>query len=254
MSGGWNTKPLLIVLSGKICSFILRLIMKSLVIVGSAPLEKEYSDFIDSRDLVVRFNNCKNYNVHSGKRTDILVLNNSGSPDNNHTLAFMLKPRSEEEVQQELPYLRMAEQVWFARPMGTFLQEFFKTRIDPDNRFREARLKEALLRPYLAVEIAKAQNIPESKVKYITVDLFVKVWEKLLGYGDTDALLPSTGVLGIEMIFADPLFDVYEKYIVGFGWSGWEGHPWLLEQQLVNDYLKQGRLMSVDKVKKYGKK
>ena len=234
-NGRKNTKPLFIVHSEKICNSHFCLDMKSLAIVGSAQLEKDYSGFIDSCDLVIRFNNCKNYNVHSGKRTDILVLNNSGSPDNNRTLAFMLKPRSEEEVQQEMPYLGMAKQIWFVRPMGTFLQEFYKTRIDPDNRFREAGLRDALLRPYLAVEIAKAQNI--------TVDLFVEVWEKLLDYGATSAVLPSTGVLGIEMILADSLFNAYKKYIVGFGWSGWEGHPWLLEQRLVSDYLKQGRLI-----------
>lgn len=61
--------------------------------------------------------------------------------------------------------------------------------------------------------------------------------------------MPSTGVIGIETILQDSRFKIYDKkYIVGFNWTGWEGHPWELERQLVSDYISQGKLLTADKI------
>lgn len=105
--------------------------MKSLIVVGSAPLEIDLARFIDACDCVVRFNNCKNYGGNSGSRTDVLFLSNSDDPANHPSLAFMLKKRTSRESEQELPYLTRAGQVWFIRPPSAQLTAFLKNDV-PD--------------------------------------------------------------------------------------------------------------------------
>ena len=223
--------------------------MKSLIIVGSAPLEKNLARFIDACDCVVRFNNCKNYNVNSGSKTDVLFLSNSGDPANHPTLAFMLKERTSREIKQELPYLNRAGQIWFVRPPSAQFTAFLKNRVPDTVPMKKTELVNNAHGRDLAAEIIGAQKIPEEKVRLVAPVFHASVWDKLLEYGKTEAVMPSTGVIGIETILQDSQFRIYiKKYIVGFSWTGWEGHPWELERQLVSDYISQGKLLTSDKI------
>jgi hypothetical protein len=212
---------------------------KKLIFVGSAPLPNDYSGFIDSCDCVVRFNDCKNYGGNSGIKTDILVLNNSGDPDTMRTLQFMLKPRTGAEIARELPYLNQTKEIRFARPPVDFLIDFVKSEIT-EGSLKETELKS--LRPGrdLAAEITAALNIPPEKTAPLpTPEFYTGVWKKLISFGPTDAYAPSTGTMGIEMILADPRFADYQKFITGFGWNLWNGHPAELERKLVINYSDQ---------------
>lgn len=209
---------------------------KRLIFVGSAPLRRDFSGFIDSCDCVVRFNNCKNYGGNAGTKTDILVLNNAGNPDTMRTLRFMLKPRTDEQVQAVLPYLHMANEVWFARPPAAFLADFVKTRIQ-DGPLKDNELSELKPDRDLAAEISAAQRIPAEKTTPLpTPAFYTTVWDKLLKFGPTDAFAPSTGIMGIEMLLADPRFTGWQKFVTGFGWKMWAGHPAMLERELVRQY------------------
>jgi hypothetical protein len=218
--------------------------MKSLIIVGSAPLEKNLSPFIDACDCVIRFNNCKNYGGNSGRKTDILFLSNSGDPANHPTLDFMLKERSPEEVETELPYLSRARHVWFVRPPSAELLDFLKNRIPDSVPLKKAELQNNSHQRELAAEIVRALKIPEEKVRHVSAEFHASVWDKLMRYGSTEAVLPSTGIVAIETILLGRQWEIYKKkYITGFGWTGWEGHPWGLEKQLAEDYLTLGKLL-----------
>lgn len=213
------------------------------------PAGKNLSRFINACDCVVRFNNCKNYGGNSGSRTDVLFMSNSGDPAVHVTLAFMLKDRTAREVKQELPYIIKARQIWFVRPPSGQLSAFLKNRIPDTVRMKNIELEYNSHGRDLAAEITRGQNIPEEKVKMVSPEFHAFVWDKLMKYGKTEAVLPSTGIIGIETILGDSQFDVYgKKYIVGFGWKGWEGHPWELERQLVADYIRQGKLLTADKI------
>jgi FkbM family methyltransferase len=215
---------------------------KTLIFVGSAPLPHDFSEFIDSCDCVVRFNNCKNYGGNSGTKTDILVLNNSGDPDTMQTLQFMLKPRTAEEVARNLPYLNEANEIIFARPPVDSLIDFVKTEV-AEGPLKETEL--TALRPGrdLAAEIATAQQIPAGKIKPLpSPEFYIGVWKKLLAFGPTDAYAPSTGMMGVEILLADPRVSEYQKFITGFGGKLWKGHPQKLERQLTSLYSDQNVL------------
>lgn len=220
---------------------------KSLIIVGSAPLNTDYSKFIDSFDCVIRFNNCKNYAVNSGKKTDILIVTNTGNPNKNNTLQFMLKDRFKEEIKKELPYLSNVKKIWFARPEITFLSNYLKNNFPIKNKFiiHELKVFKVTGERDLIREIINAQKLQENEISVISDDLYIRTWKKLLSYGNTDAIIPSTGLLGIEMILDDKSFNSYKKYIIGFGFDGWKGHPWHLEKMLVSDYINRGILKEV---------
>ena len=227
--------------------------MKSLVIVGSGPIEHDLSKIIDSFEYVVRFNDCKNYNVNSGKKTDILILNNS-QVTNNATNFFL-------NFRDEIPYLTLAKQVWFAKPKPFFLNKYFtkllnihkrksvlykifnKKEYKRKKRILKSEIEATLQKINIGDEIISAQNIPKDKVKQITDKLYLSLCNKLNLFKDnTFASMPSTGIVGVEMILNDQFFNDYEKYIIGFSWEGWNGHPWKEEKALVQYYIDNGSL------------
>ncbi len=63
----------------------------------------------------------------------------------------------------------------------------------------------------LATEIIEAQRIPEEKVRLVSPGFHASVWDKLLEYGESEAVMPSTGVMGIETILQDSRFKIYKK-------------------------------------------
>ena len=217
-----------------------------MVIVGSAPLRDDQSRFIDACDCVVRFNNCKNYGGNSGLKTDVLFLNPAGNPTASKTLTFMLKSRTEDEVRVELPYLTTSSHVWFTRPSYAPLSRFIETYVDDSNCYKRMELENCAFERDLAAEMIGALKIPDHKVHGISEEHFIRIWEKLVQLGPTDAIIPSTGIVGVEIILRDETFSEYEKFIVGFGSYGWAGHPWKLERKLLKDYIQREVLTPLD--------
>lgn len=233
--------------------------MKTLVIVGNAPMKSDLSDIINKMDCVVRFNNGKNYNQKTGKKTDILVLNSAGVPIGNETLTFLTKKRTKIDVEKELPYLVQAKEVWFPRrgiapdPLSRKdIHDFGRIRNFIYNVLEQPGVKYSAFRTRvlhlfdikrnLIAEIVDTQHIPKEKVKVASAEVVDRVKEQLRHFGASEGVVPSTGILGIDMILSDKAFDAYEKYIVGFEWKGWEGHSWQPEEKLVRSYVENGRL------------
>ena len=213
--------------------------MKSLVIVGSAPLHIDCLKFIDSCDCVVRFNDCKNFGGNSGTRTDILVLNCTGG-ENVKAFRKLLQPRSDSELAEELPFVVSASEVWFSRPNPADLRRYYLSEDVADELRSKAVFEKSIDARYRFGALVETLRIPENKIRSITEPLYVSVWEKLTQIGEMADQVPSTGMIGIEMLLNDPRFNEYQKFICGFGWKGWSGHSWKLEKKLVKTYLKSG--------------
>jgi hypothetical protein len=219
--------------------------MKKVVLIGNAPLEHDLSDFVDSCDCVVRFNACRNYRIHSGAKSDVLFLNNAGNPRSQATLAFLLRKRTREKVAKELPYTR-ASQIFFVRPSAAFCKSFLEQYIPEDNPLRKQQLHDLEVHRDLGREIVAALFLHDKKVTFIDPGFYVAVWKKLQRYGKTEAIMPSTGILGLEMLLHCASFARYEKYIAGFRFEGWPGHPWELERRLLNDYVERRVIVPLD--------
>ena len=210
---------------------------KRLLIVGSAPLPNDQSAFIDASDCVVRFNNCKNYGGYAGYKTDILYLNNAGNPEQQRTLAFFLRSRTEDDIQRDLPYLSQLKQLYFARPPCHDIRAFLRPRINQGLRLVDHEYAMNAHHRDLASEILEALRFPKHRAAIIDTAFFHLVWKKLLRFGDTDAATPSTGILGFEHILSLSAYADYNIYFTGFNLSGWAGHPWALEAQLMRSYI-----------------
>ena len=220
--------------------------MKKVVFVGNAPLKSDLSGFIDSCDCVVRYNNCRNYRINSGAKSDILVLNNTGDPRTQKTIDFFLKKRTKRKVDRGLPYTKGVSGVFFVRPAAEFCKLFLEEHIPDDNPLKDQELRDIQLKRNLAREIVKALFLEDREITFNDAGFYVDVWEKLLRYGKTDAIMPSTGILGIEMLLNCASFNHYSKYIAGFGLEGWNGHPWDLERSLLNDYIGKRVIVPLD--------
>ncbi len=215
---------------------------KRLVIVASAPLQRDFSRFIDSADCVVRFNNCKNYGRQAGTRTDILYLNNTGDPDVQRTLRFFLKPRTPAQLEAELPYRSSARAFYFVRPPAHYFQALMQDRLDQGVQLAGQELPRHSHGRDIAAEVAVSLRLPADRTHRLSAQFHDSVIGKLEEFGIGDALFPSTGMLGVEHILSCEDFAGYDIVALGFGFSGWEGHPWEAERQLMQRYAREGRL------------
>jgi hypothetical protein len=53
---------------------------------------------------------------------------------------------------------------------------------------------------------------------------------------------PSAGMVVIQRILEDPEFGSYQRYVLGFTFKGWQGHPFTLEKRLVETHAAKGLL------------
>ncbi len=199
--------------------------MKNLVIVGNAPLSINYSKIIEAADIVVRMNECKQYGGPHGYKSDIIYMGNTGSP----ALRFI----------SERPFIgrdwgQQAE-VLFVRDSLAHHEYFqgVKNRF-PD--YSESELDD------LSDQIIEANQLGGRQVSRLSYDINKVLLNKLTALSEKPFICPSTGILAVEHILARPEFSNYRKHIVGFGFKGWSGHPWLAEKALIAGYVLTGRL------------
>jgi hypothetical protein len=55
-------------------------------------------------------------------------------------------------------------------------------------------------------------------------------------------LTPSLGFLALVHLLGTQRFVGYEKYLCGFVFEGWRGHPWTEEQEFTRGWMEVGRL------------
>jgi len=198
---------------------------RNLVVVGSAPLQIDYSALVDSADIVVRFNDCKNIGGASGYKTDILFVNNTGAPARRYIAE---RPFAQKSCCQSAT-------IWFLRDSGIHhrhledMRSYFPNY--PASEFDD-----------LTDEIIKANQLQERQTFRASEAFNADFFKKLSSLTTTPFITPSTGILGLEHVMENPVFANYKIHVIGFGFEGWKGHPWSAEKKLINRYVLDGRL------------
>jgi hypothetical protein len=202
---------------------------KRLAIIGNADVTDDYSGFVDSCNVVIRINLRENYNMmHSttGHKADILCYT---------PRAIKLVLNEDRHMRFLKTYQEHVKQVWFLRPRPGYtlnkerLIGFF---------LRRERFFLDMSRTFIKQIALKAE-----RVVYVGNEFREAVIKKLSegGHG-TGEIYPSAGIMAIEKCLGEMEFAGHEKYLLGFTFQGWEGHPWHLERELVDRYVERGVL------------
>lgn len=177
--------------------------MKKLVIVGNQiDLVKDYSEFINSSDYVIRFNKSDNYKKNTGTKIDELVCRYANAYDIIH--GFNNK------------YIYLHDIIFKNIKLTIVLNNF--------NDLNGIKI---------ANNICKKNNISNLNIIYNNLNNSYN--------GDADTTLASTGKILIEYIIKNQLYLNYEIYIIGFNWFNIHdnnGHMWKLEREQINNYIK----------------
>lgn len=182
-----------------------------LAIVGSGRIRFDQSRMIDACNPVIRFNECKNYGRNCGRRTDILCLTNTGGP-----AMRMIR----EAPIRSAPYRDGVTEVWLPRDSG--VHAALGVDMPADGCLD------------VSAELLERSALADRRVIRFDAGLNERVFRELQRRSARPFTCPSTGILAIEYVAGQARFDGYEKYIFGFSFRGWEGHPWRAERDLVH--------------------
>jgi len=204
---------------------------KRLIVVGNGAIINDYSDLIDSADIVIRFNNLNNYGQATGKRMTHWVLSSNkfllekqiNSPGGN-------LENGELSVQE---MIKICKQLLFSippiRPMTNNNKAAYQ-RVVRDDTEERIQAVNRFLEHFDALE--HDHRLLTFPAKYI-VSLADHLWPP-------NWTCPSNGYLVARLFLDDLTYYYYEKYMVGFTWEGWDGHPWMLEKMYVEKLARDG--------------
>ena len=188
--------------------------MPSIAIVGNGPVSKDQSGLIDACNVVVRFNEWKNYGQNSGLKADILCITNMGVPANRIIRGALIG---------KVPHLDQISEIWF--PRDSEVHKAHTAEFAPEyllNEFDD-----------LSVSLLDSNNLSAKRIVRFSAGFNRKIFRTLLLLGHRSFHCPSTGIFAIEYILGEERFAGYQKFLFGFGFQGWRGHPWATERDLV---------------------
>lgn len=174
-----------------------------LALVGNAPPTYDLSAQIDSCDIVIRCNEAKTLGVNTGTRTDILCVNNSGAPADRFISKQLLRRH---------PNFPELTELWFARP--------FKDCVD------------------LSMKILDANGLSDVPVVYFSTGMNERASKQLRQHNNMEDQHPSTGFLAFCYILEQEEFNDYDKYLFGFTFNMWYGHPEQAEMKVIESFCK----------------
>ncbi len=197
---------------------------RRIVIVGNGEVPQGAAEAIDAADMVVRFNECRNFGL-SGSRTDVVAVCNTGRP------ALMMLSSPEWRASRPVADCR---EIWSVR--------------DPE-KFRELHPVLMLTRPELAdfcddYTDAFAAFASDAGKVHAVIDRFVHeaVDAALAPFDPGDYVVPSSGMVVVARILAQVEEAGDAVVLTGFSHEGWDGHPFAAERRLVDSYIAAGRL------------
>ncbi|WP_162561126.1 hypothetical protein [Methylobacterium terrae] len=201
--------------------------MTSLIVVGNAPVENNHESLVDTADCVVRFNKCENYGKNTGTKTDILVLGNLGA----HSLDW-----SKDNKLSSFPFWREISEIWFPRDRDIYI------------KYRDIYTNKIIDQaPPGPINDYKNHIIAGNKISAEIICLPKEVNEfsflLLSCLCDNPFSMPSTGFLTLMYILTCERFSNYKIGLIGFGFSGWDGHPWSAEREAVAKFEASGQVI-----------
>lgn len=196
--------------------------MKRITIVGNGPIAENSGHFIDGSDVVVRFNSCPSYNKGSGIKVDYLSICNTGW--NGHQFGC-----TDDRLNFD-PILKAKKIFFTTQPQFRVLSLIGRNFIN--HNFSE-----------YSFDIIKKFSITKDRIIYFRRDQLRCLRKKLACFGVFYGISPSSGAVVLDYFIHNPEYMNYRIYLYGFTFSGWFGHPWLLEERLVNYYAERGRVV-----------
>lgn len=189
---------------------------KRIIIIGNYSLPnpllyflfKKYRNlraFIESSEIVIRMNSMNNYGRALGEKTTVISLVNRGEP----AKAFDYNRLKIQTIKKFLT------EVWFTYPSEKDWNE---------RQFNEVfKLSEDFSNPL--IQKCVFANI---KFRITSTDEFIDMLS-IVNNGSYVSM-PSTGFSTIYKVINSKEYETYSVYILGFNWTGWEGHNWDLEK------------------------
>jgi hypothetical protein len=190
-----------------------------LALIGNGQISRDYSEFIDKCDLVIRCNEAKNLGKNSGNKTDVLCITNTGAPARR-----LINLRSV----QQYPKFPDIQEIWFPRDSDVHLEWIERFNIS----FPRSELID------IGNKIIQANNLENLSVKRFSNNLNKISFQSLKKVSNQFFVCPSTGFLAFIYISQNIEFKNFEKYLFGFTFEMWHGHPADSERFIFNEEIK----------------
>jgi hypothetical protein len=197
---------------------------RRVIIVGNGEIGDGVADFIDSADLVMRFNDCRSVGPGGGK-TDIVAVCNTGRPG---------KAMTEGSSWAGNRSVWLASAIWCVRDPQTFkamkpailrthpeLDDFCNDYTDGFADYARQNGKDFHIIPGATHEALDRALAIHKPAPYV---------------------VPSSGAVAIAQFLAHHRKPGDTVFLAGFGHLGWDGHPWDAERTWVEDLIRRGQL------------
>jgi hypothetical protein len=184
-----------------------------IAVIGNGPVDSRSSAEIDAHDLVIRFNACRHYG-RAGRKIDVLVLSNTGSPATKFA-------RHDKAINREA--LASAKSFWLARAPELVSAERI---LHPGDSRCWVTCDEEIIHKCVG-------NRPW---QYIPAETYRLAKRNLDRYGARFDDHPSTGMLALFHIrrALRRRFRSCRATLYGFTHQGWYRHPWAAERALID--------------------
>ncbi len=200
---------------------------KRICVIGNAKLKTDSSHIEDTSDMVMRINDCKNYDGLSGQKTDAVLVNNIGGSAESYVTGMPFKNNQ---------ICSKAKTFIIVRDYEVHREFRLSTKQEFTVNFRDHK-----------EEIVSSNGIPADKLEIFSKDFNVFVFNALLKMREglpvqEPFLMPSTGMFAI--LYAVKLREIFEleAIMLGFKFQGWGGHPWSLEKRLCAGLIRSGKI------------
>jgi hypothetical protein len=196
-----------------------------IVIAGNGEIASGDGRWIDTADLVIRFNDCRS-TAAGGSRTDVVAVCNTGRP-----AKWMLSSKE----WRTHPAVQAASEIWSIRDPRKFAAmraPLAKTHPELDDFCDD----------YTAGYEAFAARTGK---RHLVIDQAVHnaVDNALSVYRPAPYVVPSSGMIVIGYVLE--AYPKAEVVLAGFGHHGWEWHPFAAERQLIEAHVAAGRLARI---------
>lgn len=197
-----------------------------IMIVGNGEIGEKGRVATAKADFVIRFNECRSY-AASPCRTDVVAVCNTGRPG---------KRMGSDASWRALPAVRDTPEIWSAR--------------DPA-LFRDMRQPLASKHPELDDFCDDYTSLFEvfctiSGKKHVIInrEIHALADDAITAFSSSAYVVPSTGLVAIvETLRRFPSANIA---LTGFSHTGWAGHPFSVEKQIVDQYVAEGSLTRYD--------
>ncbi|MDI1230975.1 MAG: glycosyltransferase family 29 protein [Methylobacter sp.] len=195
--------------------------MYHIVVIGNADINSDHSKLVDSADLVIRFNEARNYaSGLTGHKCDVLCLANTSHPGRTFSKYKTIK---------KLHFIKDVIDIWFPHPFDCTAKQFW---LKPFNKkkFKKTDYSKFIL---------KENELKQKNILFLNEDLFFEACMDL-NIIQPSNLIPSSGYMALKYILKQYGTASVKITVLGFTFTGADGHPWHEEKKCVQAFSQAG--------------